>query len=201
MYHHHSHIHLIAKSPESMQSTLVYKTKPIFIFDTEWLKMIVAFYQHNKKCLLLVNLIHGWQPILTTLAVFVYLGLIPFLLILYLCSSLLLLSFLSLASASWTVPIALPHSSKINHFLLGPTPFRWFHVTQRNPMGRTLHYPVTRSLQNVRIHLLSNDDYFLICEKVPLQCASFFKDNRSYKLSTPMTRENWAKCKSSSQGH
>ena len=107
----------------------------------------------TKKCLLLVNLIHGWQPILTTMKVFVYLGLIPFLLILYLCSSLLLLSFLSLASASWTVPIALPHSSKINHFLLGPTPFRWFHVTQRNPMGWTLHYPVTRSLQNVRIHL------------------------------------------------
>lgn len=107
----------------------------------------------TRRCLLQVNLIHGWLPILTTMKVSVYLGLIQFLLILYLCSSLLLLSFLYLASASWTVTIALLHSSKITHFLFVPTPFRWFHVTQRNPMGWTLHYPVTRSLQNVRIHL------------------------------------------------
>ena len=40
---------LLPKSPESKQSTLVYKPKPIFVFDTEWLKMTVAFDQNNKK--------------------------------------------------------------------------------------------------------------------------------------------------------
>ena len=40
---------LLPKSPESEKSTLVYKTKPNFIFDTEWVKVTVAFDQNNKK--------------------------------------------------------------------------------------------------------------------------------------------------------
>ena len=42
---------LLPKSPESEKSTLVYKTKPIFVMDTEWLKMTVAFDNNNKKVL------------------------------------------------------------------------------------------------------------------------------------------------------
>ena len=42
---------LLPKSPESEKSTLVYKTKPIFVMDTEWLKMTVAFENNNKKVL------------------------------------------------------------------------------------------------------------------------------------------------------
>ena len=40
---------LLPKSPESEKSTLVYKTKPIFVFDSEWVKVTVAFDQNNKK--------------------------------------------------------------------------------------------------------------------------------------------------------
>lgn len=40
---------LLPKSPESEQSTLVYKTKPLFVMDSEWLKMTIAFDKTNKK--------------------------------------------------------------------------------------------------------------------------------------------------------
>ena len=40
---------LLPKSPESGKSTLVYKTKPIFVLDTEWVKVTVAFDQNNRK--------------------------------------------------------------------------------------------------------------------------------------------------------
>ena len=40
---------MLPKSPESEKSTLVYKTKPIFVFDSEWVKVTVAFDQNNKK--------------------------------------------------------------------------------------------------------------------------------------------------------
>ena len=42
---------LLPKSPESGESTLAYKTKPIFVMDSEWLKMTVAFDTNNKKIL------------------------------------------------------------------------------------------------------------------------------------------------------
>lgn len=42
---------LLPKSPESEKSTLVYKTKPIFVLDTEWLKMTIAFDNSKKKTL------------------------------------------------------------------------------------------------------------------------------------------------------
>ena len=40
---------MLPKSPESEKSTLVYKTKPIFVLDTEWVKVTVAFDQNNRK--------------------------------------------------------------------------------------------------------------------------------------------------------
>ena len=40
---------LLPKSPESEKSTLGYKTKPIFVLDSEWLKMTVAFDNNKKK--------------------------------------------------------------------------------------------------------------------------------------------------------
>ena len=40
---------LLPKSPETEKSTLVYKTKPIFVLDSEWLKMTVLFDKNNKK--------------------------------------------------------------------------------------------------------------------------------------------------------
>ena len=40
---------MLPKSPESEKSTLVYKTKPIFVFDSEWVKVTVAIDQNNKK--------------------------------------------------------------------------------------------------------------------------------------------------------
>ena len=40
---------LLPKSPESEKSTLVYKTTPIFVLDSEWLKMTVLFDKNNKK--------------------------------------------------------------------------------------------------------------------------------------------------------
>lgn len=40
---------LLPKSPESVKSTLVYKTKPIFVLESEWLKMTVLFDKNKKK--------------------------------------------------------------------------------------------------------------------------------------------------------
>ena len=37
------------KSPESQKSTLVHQTKPIFVLNSEWVKVTVAFDQDNKK--------------------------------------------------------------------------------------------------------------------------------------------------------
>ena len=37
------------KSPESERSTLVYKTKPIFVLESEWLKMTVLFDKDTRK--------------------------------------------------------------------------------------------------------------------------------------------------------
>ena len=34
---------------ESEKSTLVYNTKPVFVFDSEWVKVTVAFDQNNEK--------------------------------------------------------------------------------------------------------------------------------------------------------
>ena len=42
---------LLPKSPESGQSTLAYQTKPIFVMDSEWLKMTVAFDTKKNKIL------------------------------------------------------------------------------------------------------------------------------------------------------
>ena len=40
---------LLPKSPKSVKSTLVYKTKPIFVLESEWLKMTLLFDKNNKK--------------------------------------------------------------------------------------------------------------------------------------------------------
>ena len=42
---------LLPKSPESGQSTLAYQTKPIFVMDSEWLKMTVAFDTKKNRIL------------------------------------------------------------------------------------------------------------------------------------------------------
>ena len=87
----------LPKSPGSEKSTLVYQTKPIFVFDSKWVKVSVAFDQNNKK----VTTPSEPNPWMT---------------------------------------INPNHDEDLS---------LWFIV----PLKRILHYPKTRSLQSIRIHL------------------------------------------------